>query len=141
VISLVVVDASAIVTLLIDPGAEAERLAARLAGNALHAPGHLAVEVTNVLRRHRNAGRLSEAEANLARAGLATLAIEYWPFEVLAERSWQLGGNVTSYDAAYVALAERLGVALLTADARLARATGPTCAIELFAIAPRATPA
>lgn len=121
--------------LLIDPAAEAERLAARLAGSALHAPGHLAVEVTNVLRRHRNAGLLSDAEANLARTALSTLAIEFWPFEVLAERSWQLGHNVSSYDAAYVALAERLGATLVTADARLARATGPTCAIELFAIA------
>lgn len=121
--------------LLIDPAAEAERLAARLASNALHAPSHLAVEVTNVLRRHRNAGRLSDAEANLARTALTTLAIEYWPFEVLAERSWHLGNNVSSYDAAYVALAERLGATLVTADARLARATGPTCAIELFAIA------
>ncbi len=29
----------------------------------------------------------------------------------------------------YVALAERLGASLLTLDARLARATGPTCEI------------
>ena len=121
--------------LLIDPAAEAERLAARLASGALHAPSHLAVEVTNVLRRRRNAGQLSDAEANLARTAFSMLAIDYWPFEVLAERIWQLGNNESSYDAAYVTLAEQLGASLVTADARLARATSPTCAIELFAIA------
>ncbi len=36
------------------------------------------------------------------------------------------------YDASYVALAERLGATLLTADVRLTRATGPNCTIEDF---------
>ena len=31
----------------------------------------------------------------------------------------------------YVALAEALGASLLTTDQRLARATGPTCSIEV----------
>ena len=38
----------------------------------------------------------------------------------------------TIYDAAYVALAEALQVTLLTGDRRLARATGPQCAIEVI---------
>jgi predicted nucleic acid-binding protein len=36
---------------------------------------------------------------------------------------------VTAYDAVYVALAESLGCALVTADARLAAAHGPRCAV------------
>ena len=48
-------------------------------------------------------------------------------FEVLARRVWALHPNLTAYDAAYVALAEELGAPLLTLDARLARAPGPTC--------------
>jgi predicted nucleic acid-binding protein len=39
---------------------------------------------------------------------------------------------VTTYDAAYVALAEALDATLLTGDRRLARAAGPTCTIELL---------
>jgi predicted nucleic acid-binding protein len=39
---------------------------------------------------------------------------------------------VTAYDAAYVALAEELGCELLTADARLAKAPGPRCAIRVL---------
>jgi predicted nucleic acid-binding protein len=39
--------------------------------------------------------------------------------------------NVTPYDAVYVALAEALGCELVTADARLAKAAGPRCAIRV----------
>jgi predicted nucleic acid-binding protein len=129
----VVVDASVIVTLLIDPGAAGESIAVRLAATHLHAPDHLAVEVTNVLRRRRNSGLLSETEARLALDGLGELAVQRWPLEILAERCWELGDSLSSYDAAYVALAEHLGAVLLTADARLSRAPGPSCAVEVFA--------
>jgi predicted nucleic acid-binding protein len=44
----------------------------------------------------------------------------------------ELRENVTAYDAAYVALAEILGVQLLTADARLSRAAGVRCDVELL---------
>ena len=40
---------------------------------------------------------------------------------------------MTFYDALYVALAAALDVPLLTADARLARATGLPCQVELVA--------
>lgn len=41
-------------------------------------------------------------------------------------------GNVTAYDACYVALAEALDCPLLSADTRLAGAPGTTCVIELI---------
>jgi len=47
----------------------------------------------------------------------------------LLTRVWELRDNMTAYDATYIALAEELGCELLTADARLARAPGPTCPI------------
>jgi predicted nucleic acid-binding protein len=45
-------------------------------------------------------------------------------------RAYELRANVTAYDSAYVALAEELGCELLTADRRLASASGPRCAIR-----------
>ena len=39
---------------------------------------------------------------------------------------WQLRANLTAYDATYVALAEALDCTLLSGDARLAAAPGPT---------------
>ena len=49
----------------------------------------------------------------------------------LLERLWSLRETVSAYDASYVAVAEALDVPLLTADARLARAPGPTCPITV----------
>ena len=45
----------------------------------------------------------------------------------LLGRMWELRDNVTPYDAAYVAVAEELDVALITGDARVANAPGPRC--------------
>ena len=128
----VVVDASVVVGLLIDPSARGDEIAARLESCQLHAPDHVLVEVTNVLRRLRNAASLSDAEARLGVDALASLSIQLWPWEVVATRAWQLGNNYSSYDAAYVALAEHLGIVLLTSDARLSRAPGATCPVEVF---------
>jgi predicted nucleic acid-binding protein len=127
-----VVDASVVVTLLIGPGSLGETVAKRLDSARAHAPAHLPVELTNALRRLRNKGRLSESEALLALRGFWSLPIELWPQESISERTWELGQNLTAYDAAYVAVAEKIGGALLTADARLSRAPGIKCAIEVF---------
>lgn len=124
-----VLDASAVLTLLLDPGSRGEAVADLLADGDLHAPDLLPYELSNVLRRRRLAGLLSPAEADLARRDALDLPVQTWPFAVVADRVWELADTLTCYDAAYAALAERLGVALLTADGRIARAPGPTCEI------------
>lgn len=46
---------------------------------------------------------------------------------------WALRHNLSGYNATYVALAEMTdATALLTTDARLARAPGPRCTIQLL---------
>ena len=49
----------------------------------------------------------------------------------LVDRVWELRESVTAYDGVYVAGAENLRCALVTADARLAGAHGPRCAIAV----------
>ena len=120
----VVVDASALVALLIEPGDSGEKLAEALRGKQLHAPDLLPYEVANVLRRHHLARRLSPTEAALAHQAARRLSVELWPYEVLADRVWMLTGSLSAYDAAYVALAERIEAPLVTGDARLARGSG-----------------
>jgi len=46
-------------------------------------------------------------------------------------RIWELRGNLTACDAAYVALAEALDDRLLTRDERLASAAGHRACIDL----------
>jgi predicted nucleic acid-binding protein len=55
-----------------------------------------------------------------------------YPHYVLLPRIWQLRDNLSAYDAAYVALAEKLGARLVTRDGRLASAAGHAAAVELF---------
>ena len=47
-------------------------------------------------------------------------------------RAFELRSNVTPYDACYVALAEALESELVTADRRLANASGPRCTIRVI---------
>jgi predicted nucleic acid-binding protein len=49
----------------------------------------------------------------------------------LLERIWELRDDLSAYDATYVAVAEAIGAPLLTADARIVRAPGPTCPITV----------
>jgi predicted nucleic acid-binding protein len=53
------------------------------------------------------------------------------PHGFLLPRIWDLRNNFTAYDAVYVALAEALGVPLITRDGRLAGAAGHQARIEL----------
>lgn len=126
----VVIDASALVQVVLDP--DAETLARRLIGEDLHAPAHVRLESVNVLRRQRNAGLLSPAESDDAFAIVTAAPVRLWPFESVAARAWELGENATTYDAAYLALAERLDAPLITHDGKLARVPGATCAVEVF---------
>jgi predicted nucleic acid-binding protein len=63
---------------------------------------------------------------------LLDLRITKYPHSVLIPRIWQLRHNLSSYDAAYVVLAEKLGTVLLTRDKRLSSASGHAVPIEVF---------
>jgi len=72
------------------------------------------------------AGEVDARRAALALADLAALPLRRARHRPLLTRCWELRDNLTVYltvyDASYVALAEALGVTLLTGDERLARA-------------------
>jgi len=57
--------------------------------------------------------------------------ITWYPTFSMLDRVWELRDNHSAYDASYVALAELLDCALLTADARLGRAPGIGCPVTL----------
>jgi len=128
---MVVLDASAAVEALLLRGA-GHAVRERLAGHELHVPYLIELEVTEALRHTVRAGRLSRDRALDALDDFADLAVVPYPLGALRGRVWELGANLTSYDAVYVALAEALEAPLVTCDARLARAPGIRAAVEVF---------
>ncbi|MGH8996879.1 MAG: type II toxin-antitoxin system VapC family toxin [Acidimicrobiales bacterium] len=130
--ALLVVDSSALVALLADSGPAGSWVGTQIAGATLAAPALAVFEVANVLRRQVAFGRLDETQGTLAHADLLALALQLWPYSLLAERAWQLRHNLTVYDACYVALAELLVAPLITLDVRTVRSAGPHCPIVTF---------
>jgi predicted nucleic acid-binding protein len=130
-VTAAVVDASIIVEATV--GRADTRQTARAAlRRALAAPELLDLEVASALRRAVRQRRLESSEAHLAIQGLTALpGLERFPHLPLLPRVWELRDNFSPYDASYLALAEALGIPLVTADRRLARAAEPFCAVVL----------
>ena len=124
-----VVDASAIVALLIDSGRVGTWAETVVSDTPLAGPELVLAETSNILRRLELAGEISRLEATSAYRDLLRLDLTLAPFAPFAERIWELRGNLTAYDAWYVALAEALNCRLITLDEKLGRATGPRCEI------------
>jgi predicted nucleic acid-binding protein len=132
---VIVVDASILANALADDGDDGGRARAELhlaTADGVSAPDLVDVETVAVLRKRWLARTITDRRFAAAIDDLADLALYRYPTLPLMRRAFELRANVTAYDAAYVALAEGLDCALLTADTRLARATGPQCAIRLL---------
>jgi len=122
---VLVIDASVLAVALLDDGPDGDLVRHRLRGERLAAPALIDLEVVSVWRGLARGGHLDARRVGQALDDLQDLPIqrvEHTPFLI---RCWE-------YDAAYVALAEALQAPLLTGDRRLARATGPRCAIEVM---------
>jgi predicted nucleic acid-binding protein len=127
---MLVIDASLVVAALIDSGKDGTWAQELLGTDQLAAPHLMPVEVANILRRAVLNEDLSPDSAALAHADLLALRIDLYPYHPFAARVWELRGNLTSYDAWYVALAEALAARLATLDLRLSRSQGPRCLFE-----------
>lgn len=129
-----VVDASVLVEYL-GGGQHLEAARERLlrGDEALWAPHLVDAEVGHVLRAGVLRRELRPSAASAALADLADLPIRRASHRSLLTRAWELRANVSFYDALYVALAERLDLALVTLDARLASAPGLRATIDIIA--------
>ena len=130
---MIVLDASVVIELLLRT-ADAPRIEERVlrSGEDLHAPHLVDIEVAQVMRRYVLRGEVTAAHAADCLDVLARFPLTRYPHWPLLDRVWALHGNLTAYDASYVALAESLDVPLLTRDRRLfSDAPGHRARIEL----------
>lgn len=119
---MIVADSSAIVELLLaQPRADAIRCALST-DDEMHVPAHFHVEVLSALRRYSLRGKLGDLETANVLATLNELRALTYPIRGLTRPIWELRFNLTTYDAAYLALARWLDAGLLTLDGALAEA-------------------
>lgn len=135
--SLVVIDASVLTAFYAADDPRRDAVVARLAaGDALFAPAHVDAEVISALRgMGRGIGQKNSALRAAVPAALQHLAdfpIRRMPLAPLLPRMWELRDNITPYDAAYVALAERLDGPVITCDGKLTAASGSRCTFDLI---------
>lgn len=122
------VDASLVVRVLDAPAyPEVEAVWIRLigSGSALIAPSVLHYEIANELHQQQRAGRISEQLALDGLSRVVNLPIELHGDAQLHMRALELAVEhrlPATYDAHYLALAQRFGVPFWTCDARLAAA-------------------
>ncbi|THV24298.1 type II toxin-antitoxin system VapC family toxin [Glycomyces paridis] len=128
---MIVVDASVLAPALVSFSDSDRRLRAALQEHELAAPGHVNLEVMSILRKYCRRKVLTEERAALAFFDLCELDLERVPTAAFELRIWELRHNFTSYDAAYVALAERFAAELWTFDRKLAAAPGADCVIRV----------
>lgn len=129
---MIVVDASAALEVLLrTPAAMAVEERLFDPGKTLHAPHLIDVEVAQVLRRYAASGEADPDRCRAALSDLADLALIRYPHDIFLPRVCELRGNLTAYDAVYVALAEALDAPLLTRDQRLANAPGHRARVEV----------
>lgn len=128
---MIVVDASALLEVLLRTPAAPAVEARLFSGETLHAPHLLDLEVAQVLRRYERAGEVSAHRGSEAIADLGAFRIERYPHHLFVPRVWDLCANATAYDACYLALAEALDAPLVTRDGRLAGVPGHGARVEV----------
>ncbi|MFM1904164.1 MAG: hypothetical protein RLZZ440_2064 [Planctomycetota bacterium] len=129
---MIVIDASAVLELLLRPHDHQDLIAKTLrSGETIAAPHLIDLEVTQVLRRFVSAGELTTARGREAIDDHLSLGIVRYPHDALLERVWQLRAKCTAYDAVYLALAEALDAVFITCDGRLADVPGCRAAVDV----------
>ena len=129
---MTVTDAGVWIRAIVDeePGGPARM---RLMSHAsVASPALIDLEFTNVLRGLAMKKSINGRQAERALAEFMQAPIQRYAHLALLDRIWRLRANLTAYDASYIALAELLGVDLLTIDARLASVPGVRCHIEVI---------
>ncbi len=133
---MTVVDASIVVRLLQSRRDDTELRERFGRQRHVHAPALIDAEVTSAIRglllTSKPAIQVTVERAEQMLDDFADLPLVRYPMQPYQRRALALRYNFTAYDAFYVALAESLGMPLLTDDRKYAKAAGHTAVIETW---------
>jgi predicted nucleic acid-binding protein len=126
---MIVLDNSALIEYLIGDNDIAKRVRKLLPGQEIAVPHSIDLECLSVLRKAVRSGALETTRAVEAFELFRRLPLRRYEHRPLLSRIWELRDNMTSYDAAFAALAEQLGASLVTVDAKFGRTPGLRCQV------------
>lgn len=127
---MVVLDTSALVEFLVGADPVAEKVRAATLGRRLAAPHAVDLECASTLRGLVRAEKLPADEGKRALELLGSINLKRYDHIPLLLRIWELRHNMWSYDAACAALAESLGVDLVTVDGKFRDVPGLKCTVR-----------
>ena len=131
---IAVLDASAVLELVLGTRSGMEILRRTADPRvSLHSPEVVDLEVLSALRQYELASITPPQRVAQAIDNLSDLDLRRHRHGPILPRIWSWRYNLTSYDAAYVTLAEVLDAPLLTTDARFARVPQLPVPVEVFA--------
>jgi predicted nucleic acid-binding protein len=102
----------------------------RIRGHVIHVPAHFDAEVLSALGRLERASQLTAIEAEGRVAWLAGSPFERHPCAPLLLGAWTRRARLRLVDALYVELGSRLGLPVVSTDARLAAAESSVELVE-----------
>ena len=130
---MIVADASVIVEVLLNTPVAATISHHLFAPDeTLFAPHLIDLEVLQVLRRFARTAEMGSIRAEQALQVYSNMQLNRYAHDLLAPRIWALRHNCTTYDAAYIALAEALDAPLITRDRALASGRGHRARVLVF---------
>lgn len=133
---MTVVDASIVVRLLQNRREDAGLRAWFERHRHVHAPALIDAQVAaatrGLLMTSKAAITITAARASQMLDDFADLPLHRYPMQPHQRRVLALRDNFTAYDAFYIALAESLGMPLLTDDRKYTKAPGHTAVIETW---------
>ena len=123
-----VIDSSAWVSVVVPEDERGDRVLRELAEfDEWWVPDAFDLEVLYALRGRMLRGSMPVRDLLVQAEALSRVPVERMSTRFLGLRIAALSSSVSSYDAAFVAVAELIDAPLITTDARLARAPGPRC--------------